>query len=104
MIDNKAKDNATFAAIDTIPNGYIYTQGPKRCKNTGKLLYQLSTDYKSLGDDEDEDVDAFTAALGTNMSEPESKHPKHPFAVELRQGHFICMTTFADHGFKDLVG
>lgn len=45
MIDSKAKDNATFAACDTIPNGYTYTQGPKRCRNTGKLLYQLSTDF-----------------------------------------------------------
>lgn len=25
MIDNKAKDNPTFAACETIPNGYSYT-------------------------------------------------------------------------------
>lgn len=61
MIHSKSQDNPTFAALDTIPNGFVYTQGPRRCRNSGKLLYQLSTDFKALENAEaDAEEDPFS--------------------------------------------
>lgn len=67
-------------------------------------MYQLSTDYKTLAEEaEDEEEDPFTAVtMDTALGELD--HPKYPYATELRRGHFICLTTFADQAYRDILG